>query len=127
MTSKSAAIVGFMANRCVLMSLIIVAALAFTGCSTEANKRSLHASDLTIQTDAHNILPSRASTKDGKPYTGDVYETFFGGKQPKNCAEWEGAFIDGMPTGEFKLYTNCGQLDSLWRFENGAWGKVEKT
>lgn len=117
----------FLHGRCILMPLIIVGLLAIAGCSTEADKRLSHASDLTIQTDVHSVLPSRAFTKDGKPYTGDVYETFFGDKLPKNCAEWEGAFIDGMPAGEFKLYSNCGQLDSLWRFENGAWAKVEKT
>ena len=38
---------------------------------------------------------------------------------PQRTRDWilqsphASAFIDGMPAGEFKLYSNCGQLDSL--------------
>lgn len=117
---------GFCPGNYVRTALVIAAVLANGACSTKTSKPLTHAGDLATQTDGDNILPSRASTKDGKPYTGDVYETFFGDKKPKNCTEWEGAFIDGTPAGEFKLYSNCGQLHSLWRFENGVWAMAKK-
>jgi hypothetical protein len=52
---------------------------------------------------------------------------------PQRTRDWilqsphASAFIAGMPVGEFNLFSNCGQLDSLWRFENGDWGKVKRT
>jgi hypothetical protein len=84
----------------------------------------VHAGELTLEINRQDVLPSSARSKDGKPYTGRAYGTFFGDKEPRSCAEWEGRFVAGVPTGEFNLYSNCGQRDSLWRYEDGAWVKV---
>lgn len=102
----------------------IASMLAVSGCMNAADTAAVHAGELKLEIKRQDVLPSSARSKDGKPYTGRAYDTFFGDKEPRNCAEWEGSFADGVPTGEFKLYSNCDQLDSLWRYQEGAWVQV---
>jgi len=99
--------------------------LAVSGCTNAADTTGIHAGELKLETKGQDVLPSSAQSKDGSPYTGRAYDTFFGDKEPRNCAEWEGDFTNGVPTGEFNLYSNCGELDSHWRYEKGAWVKVK--
>ncbi|WP_157510295.1 hypothetical protein [Lysobacter sp. Root559] len=104
----------------------IVSMLAVSGCTNSADTTAVHAGELKLEIKRQDVLPSSARSKDGGPYTGRAYDTFFGDKEPRNCAEWEGSFADGVPIGDFSLYSSCGQLDSLWRYENGEWVKVRK-
>lgn len=105
----------------------IVSMLAVSGCTNAADTSTVHAGELKLEIKRQDVLPSSARSKDGKPYTGRTYGTFFGDKEPRNCVEWEGSFADGVPVGEFNLYSNCGQLDSLWRYENDEWVKVRNS
>ena len=108
------------------LTCIVVLAFAVSGCTNAADAAAMHAGELQLDIKGQDILPSGARTRDGRPYTGAAYDTFFGDKQSRDCAEWEGSFRDGAPDGEFKLYSNCGELASRWRFEQGIWIKAAK-
>lgn len=105
------------------LALVLALGLAASACTNAADPALVHAGELQLDIKGQDILPSAARTRDGRPYTGAAYDTFFGDKHPRECAEWEGRFRDGAPSGEFKLYSNCGELDSTWRFEQGRWVK----
>ncbi|QWP78121.1 hypothetical protein J5226_06915 [Lysobacter sp. K5869] len=107
-------------------TLFLIASLAFAGCSVVSSQPPIYAGDLQIKTVGRDVLPSQALTKEGNPFNGVAYNTLSGDREPRSCTEWEGGFVNGVPTGEFLLYSNCGKLDSHWRFEKGQWVKVEK-
>ena len=81
-----------------------------------------HEKALNLTTSDSSVFPVRATNKDGTKFTGKVYGSFFGDKT-FDCPEWEGQYLNGIPEGEFKLYSNCNVLDSVWYFNNGNFNK----
>ena len=89
--------------------------LFLTNCGT-------HEKTLNLTISGNGVFPVQVSKKDGTKFTGKVYGTFFRDKT-FDCLEWEGRYLNGYPEGEFKLYSNCNVLNSVWHFNNGKFIK----
>jgi len=117
---------GYRPAMSVRIACLIALSVAISSCSKATDAPALHASELKLETKGRDVLPSHALARDGQPYTGKAYDTFFGDKEPKKCTEWEGSFNKGLPTGEFRLYATCEVLDSVWNYQGGKWVKAQR-
>jgi hypothetical protein len=65
-----------------------------------------------------DVVPKFAKHKDGTPFSGRAYGTFFGDRWG-DCTEWEGPFEKGLPHGEFTIYKNCNLAAKKFTYERG--------
>lgn len=93
---------------------VILLSLGAASCTNGA-----HEKDLDLEFSNRYVVPSFARTREGQPYTGAAYGTFFG-EQTFDCVEWEGAFEGGRPHGKFNVYANCNILDFRVYFNHGV-------
>lgn len=74
--------------------------------------------DLQLSYTDRQVIPSYARTKDGNPFTGIAYGTYFGDRY-FDSVEWKGRFEAGKPEGSFIFYTFSGTEDKKILYENG--------
>lgn len=79
----------------------------------------VHQSALVLTGTKHFVVPTSASTKDGEPFSGAAYGTFFG-ERTMDCVKWSGTFVNGLPEGEFLIYENCGAEPQRFTYRQGA-------
>ena len=104
----------YIAGMVILISVFLIYSLY--------NSNGVHESSLALEFSSNQVFPTYAKSKDGKPYTGSAYGTFFGEKS-LDCTEWSGQFTNGIPSGVFKLYSACGSPSSSWVYNNGTFVK----
>lgn len=81
-------------------------------------RQGLHESRLRLTTDTF-VVPTFARDRNGQPYSGKAYGTFFG-ETSLDCIEWQGRFVDGLPDGEFLIHANCNTPPKTVVFKRGT-------
>lgn len=74
-----------------------------------------HVSRFDVSSSKLKVVPHFVREKDGTPYTGLVYGTYFGDRL-WDLKEWEGTFVEGEPSGEFKYFEPDGSVKSIWNY-----------
>jgi len=74
-----------------------------------------HVSRFDASSGKLKVVPYFVREKDGSPYTGTVYGTYFGDRL-WDLKEWEGSFVEGKPSGEFKYFEPDGSVKSVWNY-----------
>ena len=103
-----------------LLLLAILLITAFT-INYQIETRN-HISRFIASFNEREVVPHFVKNKDETPYTGIIYDTYFGDRL-WDLKEWEGNFIEGKPSGEFKYFNPDGSVKSVWHFENGIFIK----
>ena len=99
-------------NVCLVVVVLLSASVAACG-------RRVHEKSLVLQFSDRHAVPSFARSQAGLAFTGPAYGTF-SGEGLLDCVEWEGAFSNGRPHGDFKLYSGCDVLQSTVSFSHGV-------
>lgn len=89
--------------------------LALSGCG---DLNGIHETDLLLGGAKSSVVPESVRTKNGAPFNGRAYGTFFGDRT-MDCVEWTGIFVDGRPHGEFLVYTSCGDRPKKVLYNGG--------
>ena len=96
--------------------VLLFALLLTAACSSP---HGLHSNQLLLTGQAQFVVPSFARKKDGHPFSGRAYGTFFGDSS-LDCVEWEGQFVNGAPDGDFFVYDNCSVAPKRILFKHGV-------
>lgn len=94
--------------------LLVIILIAMFIVSYQIETRN-HVSRFDVSSSKLKVVPHFVRDKDGSPYTGTVYGTYFGDRL-WDSKEWEGSFVEGKPSGEFKYFETDGRVKSVWNY-----------
>jgi hypothetical protein len=80
-----------------------IAVFAFAACGSSCSDHGVHESQLVLK-ESRDVVPLEAHRRDGSPFNGTAYGTFFG-ERSFDAVEWTGPFKDGLPDGEFLIFS----------------------